>query len=77
MEAFPNAWIFFIIFIFITTFVMINLIVAVIVDAMNKLKDDEEEHIIEEIHTNHTLSHKDIEELKNELAEIKLLLQKK
>lgn len=39
MEVFPYAWIFFVIFILISTFVILNLFIAVIVDASN----DEEE----------------------------------
>lgn len=74
MEIYPSAWIFFIIFIFIATFVMINLIVAVIVDAMGQLKKEEEEHIIEEIHATNEISNKELVELKNELLEIKKLL---
>ncbi len=34
MEEHPFAWMFFIPFIFVATFVMVNLIVAIIVDAM-------------------------------------------
>ncbi len=35
MEVFPYAWIFFIVFILISTFVILNLFIAVIVDASN------------------------------------------
>ncbi len=77
MEIYPSAWMFFIIFILVATFVMINLIVAVIVDAMGQLKKDEEAHIIEEIHTSSEVSNKELEELKIQLAEIKQLLQSK
>ncbi|MBU0721165.1 ion transporter [bacterium] len=41
MEVHPSAWLFFVPFIFIVTFIMINLIVAIVVDAMNDLKGDE------------------------------------
>ncbi len=37
MEVHPYAWAFFIPFIFIATFIIINLIVAVVVDVMNDL----------------------------------------
>jgi voltage-gated sodium channel len=37
MEKIPNAWIFFILFIFIATFIVINLFIAVIVDSLNNL----------------------------------------
>ncbi|MFZ9256342.1 MAG: ion transporter, partial [Burkholderiaceae bacterium] len=38
MEIFPQAWVFFVIFIFIATFVIINLFIAVIVDSLNSSK---------------------------------------
>ncbi|MCE2867389.1 MAG: ion transporter [Oxalobacteraceae bacterium] len=38
MEIFPHAWLFFVIFIFIATFVIINLFIAVIVDSLNSSK---------------------------------------
>jgi voltage-gated sodium channel len=38
MEVFPHAWLFFVIFIFIATFVIINLFIAVIVDSLNSSK---------------------------------------
>lgn len=38
MEIFPHAWVFFVIFIFIATFVIINLFIAVILDSLNSSK---------------------------------------
>ncbi len=38
MEHFPYAWIYFVIFIFIATFVIVNLFIAVIVDSLNSNK---------------------------------------
>ncbi len=42
MAQFPYAWIYFVMFIFIATFVIINLFIAVIVDSLNsnKVLDD-------------------------------------
>ncbi len=42
MEIFPYAWVFFIIFIFIATFVIINLFIAVIVDSLNSSSGENE-----------------------------------
>jgi len=68
MDVYPHAWLFFIPFIFIVTFIMINLIVAVVVDAMNHLSDnkDAEIEIIEKT---------EIEELKDEIKELKELIK--
>ncbi len=76
MEVYPLSWIFFLIFIFVATFIMVNLIVAIVVDAMSQINKDEEEHIIDTTSTmleksgQHTSQ--DIQELKDEI----LVLQK-
>jgi voltage-gated sodium channel len=41
MEAFPYAWVFFIPFILIATFTMLNLFIAVIVNAVQTMHDDD------------------------------------
>ena len=76
MEQHPYAWTFFIPFIFIVTFIMINLIIAIVVDAMNEIKDDEESHIIEEIHTSEDHTKIEVEKLRDEIKELKELIIK-
>ena len=41
MEQFPNAWVFFTLYILVTTFTMLNLFIAVIVNAMHSGADEE------------------------------------
>ena len=65
MDVYPYAWIFFVPFIFIVTFVMINLVVAIIVDAMAILNKEEEQNIIDEIQYQDNNLNKEIKELKN------------
>ena len=68
MEVYPYAWMFFIPFIFIVTFIMINLIVAVVVDVMNNIEDDKiEETSKKEI--------SEIELLRQEILELKELVK--
>jgi voltage-gated sodium channel len=74
MEVHPYAWTFFIPFIFIATFVMINLIIAVVVDAMSELKAEEETHIVDEIHTSEDHTKKEIQELKEQIEELKQII---
>ena len=64
MEVHPHAWIFFLVFIFMATFIMINLIVAVVVDAMSDLSKKEKSSELTKI-----------EELKKEVQELKELLK--
>jgi len=74
MEVYPLAWVFFVPFIFIVTFIMINLIVAVVVDAMNALTKQDGDLIAMEVHTTEDHLKKELQQVKEELKEIKELL---
>lgn len=50
IEAFPYAWIFFVIFILITTFTMLNLFIAVIIDATQAGHDADKNRYVEDQH---------------------------
>ena len=75
METYPYAWVFFIPFIFIVTFIMINLVVAIIVDAMAVLNQKEEQHLIDEVQANETHINDEIKSLREEIRELKVLLK--
>ena len=75
MEVYPYSWIFFVPFIFIVTFVMINLVVAIIVDAMAILNQKEEEHILEEVHSHESHMNDEIKKLRAEIGELKFLIE--
>lgn len=79
MEVHPHAWTFFVPFIFVVTFIMINLIIAIVVDAMNEIKDLDNSALIDEIHTSEDTTHQEIRHLRKEIEELKsiLLEQKK
>ena len=49
MEVFPYAWMFFVPFILMTTFVMLNLFIAVIVNAMQSQHQEEQDQAVAEI----------------------------
>lgn len=70
MDVFPYAWIFFILFILIVTFIMINLFVGIIVDAIFTIKEENKE---ENAQNKEEVT---IETLQNEVSELKLLIQK-
>ena len=74
LEVHPYAWAFFIPFIFVATFIMINLIIAIVVDAMGEINKQEEAHIFEEIHTSEEHLEKEMKELKEEVKELKSLI---
>ncbi|MCQ4262753.1 ion transporter [Stutzerimonas stutzeri] len=79
MEVFPYAWLFFIPFILIATFTMLNLFIAIIVNAMQTVTDADHqatqatieaarEHIEADLH-------EEVRALRGEIAELKELLR--
>ncbi|MCF6211932.1 MAG: ion transporter [Gammaproteobacteria bacterium] len=79
METHAYAWAFFIPFILIATFTMLNLFIAIIVDAMqsvqaNKVEQDKED-IEEVVQTERQQLSKEIQDLKKDINELKLLLR--
>ncbi len=71
MEVYPYAWVYFIIYILIVTFIMVNLFIGIIVDAIFTIKSaDEDEIKTKEIHE-HT---DEIKNLQLQMVEIKELL---
>ena len=71
MESFPYAWVFFILFILIATFIIFNLFIAVIVDSItaDKDKDTRDHH-----HQNSV--QEELQHLRREMAELRQLLTK-
>lgn len=69
MAIYPSAWIFFLIFIFISTFIVVNLFVAVIVDSINSIKHHEDNKDKED-----DVAAK-IQSLHDEIAELKALIK--
>lgn len=74
LEAFPYAWIFFVIFILITTFTMLNLFIAVIIDATQAEHDIEKNLHVE---NQHMQTRKQIDELAAEIRALKTALDDK
>ena len=71
MDVFPYAWIFFIIFILLVTFIMINLFIGIIVDAIFTIKEEDKKN-------NPDLEEQKeitIESLQAEVSELKVMLQ--
>jgi len=80
MEEFPYAWIFFVPFILIATFTMLNLFIAIIVNAMQSFNDAEhavEKHNEQQAHLNETaLLYQKLDNLQMDLQQIKDQLAK-
>ncbi len=69
MEVFPYAWVFFILFILLVTFIMINLFIGIIVDAIFTIKEDDKNALEEKEEVT-------LQTLQSEIGELKALLQK-
>ncbi len=77
MESYPYAWAFFIPFIIMTSFAVLNLFIGIIVDAMNFIHDHPEEVGVEPApFMSDPVVHKELAHMRAELAEIKALLEK-
>lgn len=70
MEIYPNAWILFVSFVLIATFIMVNLVIAIVVEAMNKINAQEEENIISSIEENQSATKKDIQALEAKIEQL-------
>ena len=75
MAAYPLAWLFFIPFILIATFTMLNLFIGIIVDTMQTMHEQEHEHERKEfegsLHQDTDRVLAELAELRRELAEIR------
>jgi voltage-gated sodium channel len=78
MEKHPQAWIFFLLFIFIATFIVINLFIAVIVDSLNNVEDDprDPQHHIADTHSELSQLRSTVASMEKQLAELTSLLRK-
>ena len=73
MEEYPYAWAFFVPFILITTFAVLNLFICIIVDAMQHQTIEDESKDNQKSQLN---LEKKVLSIKNELKEIKEILKK-
>jgi voltage-gated sodium channel len=72
MEVYPHAWLYFIPFILIATFTMLNLFIAIIVDTMQTMHHvehvEEREHIEEVVHQDTDALGRELHALREEMA---------
>jgi voltage-gated sodium channel len=79
MESFPHAWMFFVPFILMATFTMLNLFIAVIVNTMQAMNEashgKDREHIEAAVHAEGEVLDQEIRALRQELRDLKGLLE--
>jgi len=71
MEEYPSAWLFFILFILLTTFAVLNLFIAIIVDAMSVTEHHEQQETRTLISSDHKDLMDELKALRVELAEMR------
>ncbi len=78
MEQYPMAWVFFVPFILIATFTMLNLFIAIIVNTMQTMHaadhQQDRDHIEATVHQESVQLEHEIRELRSELREIRTAL---
>ena len=80
MEIFPYAWLYFVPFILIATFTMLNLFIAIIVNSMNAIEQANKEEttglIQQDIQATQTLE-AELQDLRAEVRQLTELLQRR
>lgn len=71
MELYPLAWLFFVLFILLTTFAVLNLFIAIVVDAMSVSEHEEQEETRQLVNTDHLELMAEIRALRAEVATLR------
>ena len=71
MAVYPLAWMFFIMFILLTTFAVLNLFIAIVVDAMSVTDHEEQEETRTLVSTDHAELMAELRLLRSELADMR------
>ena len=81
MEVYSWAWIVFVAFIVMSSFTVLNLFIAIIIDSMHTLHETEQHETVDEVsgvvHGEHRRRAMEFEELRREMQEIKELLRER
>lgn len=70
MEVHKYSWILFISFVLISTFIILNLVIAVVVDAMNKISSSEEKNISKQIKLSENATKEDFKKLEEKIDKL-------
>lgn len=81
MEVYPWAWAVFVTFIVLSSFTVLNLFIAIIIDSMQSLHEEEKGRVAEEtgeaVRREFRLHDDDYRDLRRELEEIRRLLEER
>ncbi len=71
MAEYPYAWVFFVPFIFVTSFMVLNLFIAIIVNSLNSLHDEEVREVERAAHDERDALLTEIKALRSEVADLR------
>ena len=71
MEVYPLAWLFFIVFILLTTFAVLNLFIAIVVDAMTVVEHKEQDQTRALVSGDHDELMRELRALRSEIAALR------
>ncbi|MFM1880633.1 MAG: hypothetical protein RLZZ344_867 [Pseudomonadota bacterium] len=81
MEVYPQAWIFFVLFILVSTFTMLNLFIAVIVNAITSAQAQEshraEDAMVARVDADAAAVQRELAKVHEEVAQLRRLLERK
>ena len=81
MEVYPQAWIFFVLFILVSTFTMLNLFIAVIVNAITSAQAQEshraEDAMVARVDADAAAVQRELAKVHEEMAQLRRLLERK
>ncbi len=75
MEVYPMAWMFFVPFIIMVTFIVINLVIAIIVDAMEEIKKEEMREAKSILHDQERMLLSEIDDFKRKLERLESIIK--
>lgn len=78
LEVYPYAWLFFVPFILITTFAVLNLIIGIIVNSMQMAGEEERHelaHALEQQHTAQETIEAQLSDIEKSVRELRTLMQ--
>lgn len=79
MEVYPNAWAFFVPFIIVSSFTVLNLFIAIIVDSMQRMHEAEREETVEQVtrvvYAEGDVVAAEIARLRDEVRELRALME--
>lgn len=77
MEVFPYAWLYFVPFVLIASFIMMNVVVGIVVNAISEVTDETKREEMEELPSDEKALREELAQLKEHIAKVEAILDRK